>query len=216
MRIQINFSSQNHSFAWTLVGSPFTSQNEPLSLFRRNLHGVEQHGSSQNAYFTSNCSSVALGCSCMSQTNMNRHINVDLQNGLCSVLIRAVQKSHGRTMMRYIQVGEVVANIQIIFGNAVAAVCILLRSTRRVRPIVVPHFDTVVPEADVFGRYMRHQIMIVDQSPVIRKHKIRKIREPVSEYKRGGKRGRQTNCRRWRKLRGVRTARFRDEVLQKL
>lgn len=119
-------------------------------------------------------------------------------------------------MMRYIQVGEVVANIQIIFRNAVAAVCILLRSTSGVRPIMVPHFDTIVPEANVFGRYMRHQVMIVDQSPVIRKHKIRKIRKPVCEYKRGGKRGRQTNCRRWSKLRGVQTARSRDEVLQKL
>ena len=79
-----------------------------------------------------------------------------------------------------------VGNIQIIFGNTVAAAWVLLRSTCGVCAIVIPNFDTIVPEANVFGGHMRHQVMIVDQPPVIRKHEIRKIGEPVCQCEKGG------------------------------
>ncbi len=82
-------------------------------------------------------------------------------------------------MMRYVQVRKVVADSQIILGHTVAAARILLRAANSVRPIVVPHFHAVMLEPDVFGRHMRHKVVVIDQSPVIRKHKIRKVGKPV-------------------------------------
>ncbi len=75
-------------------------------------------------------------------------------------------------MMRYVQVIKMVANIQIILWNAVAAACILLRATNGMRPIVIPNLHAVVHKTNVFRRHMWHQIMVVDKSPVIWKHEI--------------------------------------------
>jgi hypothetical protein len=53
------------------------------------------------------------------------------------VLLQATT-SHGRTMMRYVQVRKVVADSQVILRHTVAAVRILLRAADSVSPIVVP------------------------------------------------------------------------------
>lgn len=83
--------------------------------------------------------------------------------------------------MRYVEVEEVVANVQIILGHTVAAACILLRTTRGVSAVVVPNFHAVMFESNVFGRDVRDHVVVVDESPVIRKHKIREIGEPVCQ-----------------------------------
>ena len=61
---------------------------------------------------------------------------------------------------------------QVILGHTVAAAGIFLSATYSICTIVVPNLGAIVPEPKVFRRYMRHQIMIVDESPVIRNHKI--------------------------------------------
>ena len=74
--------------------------------------------------------------------------------------------------MRYVQVVKMIANIQFVLWNAVAAARVLLSTTNGMCPIVIPHLHTVVPETNVCRRHMRYQIMVVDKSPVIRKHEI--------------------------------------------
>jgi hypothetical protein len=75
-------------------------------------------------------------------------------------------------MVRYVQIVKVVANTQIILRNTVAAPRILLRATGVVRSIVIPNLYAIVPKSKVFGRNMRYKIVVVDESPVIWKHKI--------------------------------------------
>ena len=75
-------------------------------------------------------------------------------------------------MMRYVQVVKMIANIQIVLWNAVAAARVLLSATNGMRPIVIPHLHAVVSEANVCRWNMRYQIMVVDESPVIWKHEI--------------------------------------------
>jgi hypothetical protein len=74
--------------------------------------------------------------------------------------------------MRYVQVVQMIANIQIVLWNAIAAALVLLSATNGMRPIVIPNLHTIVSETNVCRRHVRYQIMVVDKSPVIWKHEI--------------------------------------------
>ncbi len=65
-----------------------------------------------------------------------------------------------------------VAHIQIILGNAVAAARILLRAASGMRPVVVPNLNAVMPEPEAFRRHMWHKIVVVDKTPMIWQHEI--------------------------------------------
>ena len=78
---------------------------------------------------------------------------------------------HGTRVTGFRQ-GYTAISPQVKLGHTVAAAGILLRATNSICPIVIPNFGAIVPEPKVRRRNVRHQIMIVYEPPVIRKHKI--------------------------------------------